>query len=113
MKQHGGRPRGRGFAVDGKNWSCRVQAEFGARFTTVPGACRSAVLVATLGGMAELAEVSLATVAAGGSAADLASAERAGLERVTPAGVIFSHPLVRAAARCRLPRVTGPLCVMT
>jgi DNA-binding CsgD family transcriptional regulator len=75
----------------------RVQAEFGARFTALPEACRRAVLVAALGGMAELAEVSRAIVAAGGSVADLASAERVGLVRVTPAGVIFSHPLVRAA----------------
>ena len=75
----------------------RVQQAFGARVAALPEACRRAVLVAALGGMAELAEVSRAIAAAGGSLTDLAAAERAGLLRVTPAGVIFSHPLVRAA----------------
>jgi DNA-binding NarL/FixJ family response regulator len=76
----------------------RVQAAFLARIATLPGACRQAVLIAALGGMAGLAEVSRAIVAAGGSLTDLAAAERAALLRVTPAGVSFSHPLVRAAA---------------
>jgi DNA-binding CsgD family transcriptional regulator len=47
--------------------------------------------------MADLAEVSRAVAAAGGSLTDLAAAERAGLVRVTPAGVSFAHPLARAA----------------
>ena len=55
------------------------------------------MLVAALAGMADLAEVSRAIAAAGGSLTDLAAAERAGLLRVTPAGVVFSHPLARAA----------------
>ena len=76
----------------------RVQAAFLARIAALPGACRQAVLVAALAGMASLAEVSRAIAAAGGSLTDLAPAERAGLLRVTPAGVTFSHPLVRAAA---------------
>jgi DNA-binding CsgD family transcriptional regulator len=76
----------------------RVQAAFMARIAALPAACRQAVLVAALAGLADLAEVSRAIAAAGGSLPDLAPAERAGLLRVTPAGVSFSHPLVRAAA---------------
>ncbi|MBO0818605.1 MAG: AAA family ATPase, partial [Actinobacteria bacterium] len=75
----------------------RVQAAFLARVTALPEACRRAVLVAALGGMADLAEVSRAVAAAGGSLTDLAGAERAGLVRVTPVGVSFTHPLARAA----------------
>ena len=75
----------------------RVQQAFGARIGGLPEACRRAVLVAALGGLADLAEVSRAIAASGGSLTDLAAAERAGLARVTPAGVIFSHPLARAA----------------
>ena len=75
----------------------RVQEAFGARIAALPGACRQAVLVAALAGMAGLAEISRAIAAGGGSLTDLAAAERAGLLRVTPAGVSFSHPLVRAA----------------
>ena len=75
----------------------RVQQAFGARIGGLPEACRRAVLVAALGGLADLAEVSRAIAASGGSLTDLAAAERAGLVRVTPAGVSFSHPLARAA----------------
>jgi DNA-binding CsgD family transcriptional regulator len=75
----------------------RVQGEFAARIAALPQACRRAVLVAALAGMAELAEVSQAVAAAGGSLTDLAAAERAGLVRVTTAGVVFTHPLARAA----------------
>ena len=75
----------------------RVQQAFGARIGGLPEACRRAVLVAALGGLADLAEVSRAIAASGGSLTDLAAAERAGLVRVTAAGVIFSHPLARAA----------------
>src|SRR5215472_3196604 len=75
----------------------RVQQAFAARIGELPQECRRAVLVAALGGMAGLAEVSLAVAAAGGSLTDLAAAERAGLVRVTPAGVSFAHPLARAA----------------
>ena len=75
----------------------RVQQAFGARIGVLPEACRRAVLVAALGGLADLAEVSRAIAASGGSLTDLAAGERAGLVRVTPAGVIFSHPLARAA----------------
>ena len=75
----------------------RVQGAFLARVTALPEAGRRAVLVAALGGMADLAEVSRAIAGAGGSLTDLAAAERAGLVRVTPAGVVFSHPLARAA----------------
>jgi DNA-binding CsgD family transcriptional regulator len=75
----------------------RVQSAFLARVTALPQASRRAVLVAALGGMADLAQVSQAIAAAGGSLTDLAAAERAGLLRVTPAGVSFSHPLARAA----------------
>jgi DNA-binding CsgD family transcriptional regulator len=75
----------------------RVQGAFLARVTALPEASRRAVLVAALGGMADLAEISRAIAAAGGSLTDLAAAERAGLVRVTSAGVAFSHPLVRAA----------------
>jgi DNA-binding CsgD family transcriptional regulator len=75
----------------------RVQQAFGARIGGLPEACRRAVLVAALGGLADLAEVSRAIAASGGSLTDLAAGERAGLVRVTAAGVIFSHPLARAA----------------
>ena len=75
----------------------RVQGAFLARVTALPEASRRAVLVAALGGMAGLAEVSRAIAGAGGSLTDLAAAERAGLVRVTPAGVVFSHPLARTA----------------
>jgi DNA-binding CsgD family transcriptional regulator len=75
----------------------RVQQAFGARMGGLPQECRRAVLVAALGGLADLAEVSRAIAASGGSLTDLAAGERAGLVRVTPAGVIFSHPLARAA----------------
>ncbi|HEX8008015.1 MAG TPA: AAA family ATPase, partial [Trebonia sp.] len=75
----------------------RVQQAFAARVTALPEASRRAVLVAALAGMADLAEVSRAIAAAGGSLTDLAGAERAGLLRVTPAGVSFTHPLARAA----------------
>jgi DNA-binding CsgD family transcriptional regulator len=75
----------------------RVQQAFAARAAALPQAGRRAVLVAALAGMADLAEVSRAVAAVGGSLADLAGAERAGLVRVTPAGVSFSHPLARAA----------------
>jgi hypothetical protein len=75
----------------------RVQGAFLARVTALPEPCRRAVLIAALGGMADLAQISRAIDAAGGSLIDLASAERTGLLRVTRAGVSFSHPLVRAA----------------
>jgi DNA-binding CsgD family transcriptional regulator len=75
----------------------RVQQAFLAQVTALPEAAKRAVLVAALGGMADLAQISRAIAVAGGSLPDLAAAERAGLLRVTPAGVIFSHPLVRAA----------------
>jgi DNA-binding CsgD family transcriptional regulator len=75
----------------------RVQQAFVARIAGLPQACRRAVLVAALAGLTDLAEVSRAVAGAGGSLTDLAAAERAGLVRVTPAGVIFSHPLVRSA----------------
>jgi len=75
----------------------RVQQAFAARVAALSLVCRRAVLVAALGGMADLAEVSRAIAAAGGSLTDLAEAERAGLVRVTPAGVSFTHPLARAA----------------
>src|ERR1700733_1764388 len=75
----------------------RVQGAFLARVTALPEPSRRAVLIAALGGMADLSQISRAIDAAGGALTDLAAAERAGLVRVTPAGVSFSHPLVRAA----------------
>jgi DNA-binding CsgD family transcriptional regulator len=75
----------------------RVQGAFLARVMALPQASRRAVLVAALGGMAALAEASRAIAGAGGSLTDLATAERAGLVRVTPGGVVFTHPLARAA----------------
>src|SRR6516164_1454227 len=75
----------------------RVQQALAARAAVLPPPCRRAVLVAALAGLADLAEVSRAVAAAGGSLTDLAAAERAGLVRVTPAGVSFAHPLARAA----------------
>src|SRR5215831_9934900 len=75
----------------------RVQQAFAARAAALPQPCRRAVLVAALAGLADLAEVSRAVAATGGSLTDLAAAERAGLVRVAPAGVSFGHPLARAA----------------
>jgi DNA-binding CsgD family transcriptional regulator/transcriptional regulator with XRE-family HTH domain len=75
----------------------RVQGAFLGRVTALPEATRRAVLVAALGGTAGLAEVGRAIAGVGGSLTDLAAAERAGLVRVEPAGVAFSHPLARAA----------------
>ncbi|HEX5290260.1 MAG TPA: AAA family ATPase, partial [Streptosporangiaceae bacterium] len=75
----------------------RVQQAFDARIGGLPQECRQAMLVAALAGMADLAEVSRAVAVAGGSLTDLAAAERAGLVRVTSAGVSFTHPLARAA----------------
>lgn len=75
----------------------RVQGAFLARVTALPEASRRAVLVSALGGMADLAQISRAIAAAGGSLTDLAAAERARLVRVTAAGVSFTHPLARAA----------------
>ena len=75
----------------------RVQGRSWPESPPCPSPCRRAVLIAALGGMADLAQISRAIDAAGGSLIDLAAAERAGLLRVTPAGVSFSHPLVRAA----------------
>jgi DNA-binding CsgD family transcriptional regulator len=68
----------------------RVQQAFGARIAGLPQACRRAVLVAALAGMADLAEVSRAIAAAGGSLTDLAAAERAGLVRLARAAVLAS-----------------------
>jgi hypothetical protein len=76
----------------------RVQGAFLVRVTALPAASRRAVLVAALGGMADLAQISRAIAAGGGSIADLAAAERAGLLRVTPAGGSFSHPRATGAA---------------
>ena len=84
-------------ALPGASPAGRVQQAFTARAAALPPACRRAVLVAALAGMADLAEVSRAVAAGGGSLTDLAGAERAGLVRVTAAGIIFSHPLARAA----------------
>jgi DNA-binding CsgD family transcriptional regulator len=75
----------------------RVQGAFLARICGLPDECRRAMLVAALAGAAGLAEVGRAIDAAGGSLADLAEAEQARLLRVTPSGISFSHPLVRAA----------------
>jgi DNA-binding CsgD family transcriptional regulator len=77
----------------------QVQAVFAERIAALPEASRRAVLIAALDGTADLAEVSRAIDAAGGSLTDLAPAERAGIARVTPAGITFSHPLARAAVR--------------
>src|SRR6516165_7991837 len=76
-------------------WGCR-SCEWTGWTATLPQPCRRAVLVAALAGLADLAEVSRAVAAAGGSLTDLAAAERAGLVRVAPTGVSFSHPLARA-----------------
>ncbi|HUA28816.1 MAG TPA: LuxR family transcriptional regulator [Streptosporangiaceae bacterium] len=76
----------------------RVQRAFLARISCLPEGPRLALLVAALAGLADLAQVSRAITACGGSLTDLAAAERAGLLRVTPTGVSFAHPLVRTAA---------------
>jgi DNA-binding CsgD family transcriptional regulator len=76
----------------------RVQASFGARITALPEAARRAFLIAALAGTADLTELSQALAAGSGSLTDLAPAEHSGLLRVTPTGIAFSHPLVRAAA---------------
>ncbi|GAA4213080.1 helix-turn-helix transcriptional regulator [Actinocatenispora rupis] len=74
----------------------RVRSAFVDRLAALPADTRHAVLVAALDGAGDPDGLSRAL---GGSLAALAPAERAGLLRVTRAGVVFHHPLVRTAAR--------------
>ncbi|WP_101789034.1 helix-turn-helix transcriptional regulator [Nonomuraea indica] len=75
----------------------RVLAGFRDRIAGLPESTRSCLLVAALDDRGQLAVLAHALSLLGASLADAAPAERAGLIRITPDGVTFHHPLVRAA----------------
>ncbi|MFG3437589.1 ATP-binding protein [Nonomuraea sp. NPDC047897] len=75
----------------------RVLAGFRDRIAVLPESTRSCLLVAALGDRSELGVLAHALGLLGTSLDDAAPAERAGLIRITPEGVTFHHPLVRAA----------------
>jgi DNA-binding CsgD family transcriptional regulator len=75
----------------------RVLTGFRDRVSELPDATRSCLLVAALDHHDELDVLERAVGLLGGSLADFAEAERAGLVRVGPDGVDFRHPLVRTA----------------
>ncbi|WP_214414669.1 helix-turn-helix transcriptional regulator [Sphaerisporangium fuscum] len=79
--------------------SGRVLAGFRARIEELPAASRTCVLVAALDDSGDLDTLNRALHGLGVSLTDFAPAERAGLVRITGAGVAFRHPLVRTAAR--------------
>ncbi|MBS1894957.1 MAG: AAA family ATPase [Actinobacteria bacterium] len=71
----------------------RLQRAFAARVAELPEATRDALLLAAAGAPATM----VASEGAGTLADSLSPAEDAGLVRLGPSGVAFSHPLVRAA----------------
>lgn len=75
----------------------RVLAGFRDRVAALPVGTRACLLVAALDDRGELAVLAHALGLLGASLDDAAPAERAGLIRITPEGVAFHHPLVRAA----------------
>ncbi|MEV5324435.1 AAA family ATPase [Nonomuraea sp. NPDC052634] len=75
----------------------RVLAGFRDRVAALPAGTRTFLLVAALDDRGELGVLAHALSKLGASLADAAPAERAGLIRVSPDGVAFHHPLVRAA----------------
>ncbi|MDI2127048.1 LuxR family transcriptional regulator [Yinghuangia seranimata] len=88
------------FSLDGATTPAhRVQSAFRDRIAALPDAAKRCLLVAAVDDSGALDPVARAVKELGGSMADFAAAERAGLLRVGPAGVVFRHPLVRSAAR--------------
>ncbi|PZF97938.1 helix-turn-helix transcriptional regulator [Micromonospora deserti] len=75
----------------------RVLIGFRDRISALPEPTRSCLLVAALDHHDELDVLARAVGRLGASLEDLAEAERAGLVRVSAAGVVFHHPLVRTA----------------
>ncbi|MDX2297415.1 MULTISPECIES: ATP-binding protein [Streptomyces] len=75
----------------------RVLAGFRERVAALPEPARRCLLVAALDDRGELGVLTHALGLLGASLVDAAQAERAGLVRITPYGVAFRHPLVRAA----------------
>ncbi|MFE0338667.1 ATP-binding protein [Streptomyces sp. NPDC058955] len=75
----------------------RVLAGFRERIAALPEPARRCLLVAALDDRGELGVLTHALGLLGASLVDAARAERAGLVRITPHGVAFRHPLVRAA----------------
>ncbi|GAA4959175.1 DNA-binding CsgD family transcriptional regulator [Nonomuraea thailandensis] len=75
----------------------RVLAGFRDRIAALPDRTRSCLLVAALNDRGELGALAHALGLLGASLDDAAPAEWAGLIRITPEGVAFHHPLVRAA----------------
>ncbi|WP_433356980.1 ATP-binding protein [Microtetraspora malaysiensis] len=75
----------------------RVLAGFRDRVAALSAATRSCLLAAALDDRGELKVLAAAVGSLGASLADFAEAERAGLVRVSVAGVVFHHPLVRTA----------------
>src|ERR1700733_3052603 len=72
----------------------RLSAVISSRFGTLPERTRQALLLAAV---ADGADPSVSSQAAGSDAQDLAAAEQLGLVTVDRAGLRFSHPLVRSA----------------
>jgi ATP/maltotriose-dependent transcriptional regulator MalT len=96
--------RGRAVLPDPLPAGERLQRAFAHRVAELPGATRDALLLAAAGAPATMvsgAPKPMGGGAAAGSevtlAASLGPAEDAGLVHLGPAGVAFSHPLVRAA----------------
>ncbi|GAA2209629.1 LuxR family transcriptional regulator [Nonomuraea monospora] len=77
----------------------RVLAGFRVRIQQLPAASRACLLVAALDDSGDLDTLNRALRGMGVSLTDFAAAERADLLRITGAGVVFRHPLVRTAAR--------------
>ncbi|TDC84577.1 helix-turn-helix transcriptional regulator [Micromonospora sp. KC606] len=75
----------------------RVLLGFRDRIAALPEATRSCLLVAALDHHDEVDVLARAAGRLGASLVDLAEAEHAGLVRVSAAGVVFHHPLVRTA----------------
>ncbi|UBU16339.1 AAA family ATPase [Nonomuraea gerenzanensis] len=75
----------------------RVLATFRDRIAALPESTRTCLLVAALDDRGELSVLAHALGLLGASLDDAAPAEWAGLIRITPEGVTFHHPLVRAA----------------
>jgi DNA-binding CsgD family transcriptional regulator len=72
----------------------RLSAVISSRFGTLPERTRQALLLAAV---ADGADPSVSSQAAGSDAQDLAAAEQLGLVTVDRTGLRFSHPLVRSA----------------
>jgi AAA ATPase domain len=76
----------------------RVYDSYRARLLRLPEATRAVLLLAAADDSADLGAITRAAEVQGFSPADLEPAERASLVRVGEDGVIFRHPLLRAAA---------------